>query len=410
MKHLGKKRLLMVCIGMAILLLLSTFLFPTTIIAKAETSSANGNVYSYSQLMSCADGSGYADPKQLSVGDPLIGVRVAEIELSNFSATTVKEGKRYFLKTSPDIPVLSIAIKTDLNNLGGSGAWVNADGDTRIPDYGFVGSIGYGWLGISHTDYQGKVQTICITDAFKKAQSGKSFTPAWFGSEGSYKVTLCFEAKRQTGSKKKWDFWPFKYHYDPVYGYTNYRIDAEFEIRNANSQVFAFDSKGNELLNGSTCSEFTLDYANSHYLQISIKREVAISANELMESTDVRFNSVGVDKRTYSTPGLYTIEVYNEITGARTSRRILVVDEADQEETNLLIAATANKYSEFSSSKPQNSESNSQNTAGSNSSNTDTTDNSSGNRNIIITIICAAAALIGTIIVTLIIVRHKRNS
>lgn len=401
MKHVSKRKSLMVCIGMAMLLLLSMFLLPSTMtIAKAETTSANnGNVYSYSQLMSCSDGSGYADAKPLPVGDPLIGVQVAEIELSNFSATTVKEGMRYFLKTSPDIPILSINIKTDLDNLGGSGAWINTDGDTRIPDYGFVGDIGYGWLGISHTDYQGKVQTVCITDIFKKAQSGNSFTPAWFGSEGTYKVSLCFEAKRQTGSKKNWDFWPFKYHYDPIYGYTNYRIDAEFEIRNANVQVFAFDSKGNELLSGSVCNGFTLDYANSHYLQISVKREVAVSANELLESTDVRFNSVGVDKRTYSTPGLYTIEAYNDTTGARTTRHILVVNEANQEETNLLVAATANIYSEFSSLRAQNS-------SGVINEDTGATDSNSS-RSIIITIVCVAAVLIGVIIIAVIVVRRK---
>lgn len=404
MKHVSKQKAttLMASIGMAMVLFISMFLLsPSMAIAKAETVSAsNGNSYSYSQLMSCADGSGYANPKALSVGDPLVGVKVAEIKLSDFSSTTVKNSKRYFLKTAPDVPVLSIELKTDLNNLGGSSAWVNDDGDTRIPDYGFVGSIGYGWLGISHTDYQGKVQTVAIRDVFKKVQSGSSFAPAWFGSEGSYKVSLCFEAKRQTGTYKNWHH-PFYYTNDPTYGYTNYRIDAQFEIRNANAQVFAFDSKGNELLSGSVCNQLTLDFANSRYLQINVKREITVGSNELMESTDVRFNSVGVDKRTYSTPGVYTIEAYNDVTGAKTTRRILVVDSQNQEETQILKTATANKYSEFASLRSQNVDSDNTNIA--------VNDSDKNNGSVIITIICSAMALVGTIIVVAIIIKRKKS-
>ena len=418
MKHISKKRtLLMACLSIAMLLLLGTLLLPlTATIAKADTASANnGNVYRYSQLKACTDGSGYADPQPLSVGDPLIGVQVAEITLANFSSTTEKDGKRYFLKTSPDVPLLSIVIKTDLDDLGGSGAWINSDSDTRIPDYGFIGNIGYGWLGISHTDFQGKTQTVCITDVFKKIKDGSSFVPAWFGSEGTYKISLCFETKRQTGSKKKWDFWPFKSHWEAIYGYENYRLDANFDIRNANSQVFVFDSTGNELLNGATCSGFTLDFANSHYLQINVKREVAVSTNELMESTDVRYNSVGVDQRTYSAPGIYTIEASNEITGAKTTRRILVVSSADQEGSKLLRSAAANRYSEFASllTSKDSSEAitNPEASSGAITNPEVSHDSSRSSRNIIITIVGAAAFLIAAIIVTVVIVvRHQRKN
>lgn len=418
MKHISEKRtLLMACLCIAIMLLLSTLLLPlTATIAKADTAAVNnGNIYTYSQLKACADGNGYADPQPLSVGDPLIGVHVAEIKLLNFSSTTEKEGKRYFLKTVPDVPLLSIVIKTDLDDLGGSGAWVNADGDTRIPDYGFVGNIGYGWLGISHTDFQGKIQTVCITDVFKIIKEGSSFVPAWFGSEGTYHISLCFETKRQTGRKKNWDS-PFTYHWEAIYGYENYRLDANFEIRNANTQVFVFDSTlGNELLNGATCSGFTLDYANSHYLQINVKREVAVSANELMESTDVRYYSVGVDQRTYSAPGIYTIEASNEITGAKTTRRILVVSSADQEESKLLRSAAANRYSEFASllTSKDSSEAitNPEASSGAITNPEVSHDSSRSSRNIIITIVGVAAFLIAAIIVTVVIVvRHQRKN
>ena len=408
MKHVGtsKQRTLLMAVGIAIMLFISMLLLsPNKTIAKAETVSANnGNSYSYSQLMGCSDGSGYANAKALAVGDPLVGVNVAEIKLSNFSSTTIKYGKRYFLKTVPDVPVLSIGLKTDLNNLGGSGAWVNEDGDTRIPDYGFVGNIGYGWLGISYTDYQGKVQTVAIKDVFKKVKNNTSFTPAWFGTEGSYKISLCFEAKRQTGTYKNWHN-PFYYTNDPTYGYTNYRIDAQFEIRNANAQVFAFDSKGNELQNGSVCSEFTLDFANSRYLQINIKREVAVNSNELMESTDVRFNSVGVDKRTYNTPGVWTVTARNEVTGDSTIRRILVIASNDTEEANALKAATSKKYSEFSSlTVKQNNESVSSSGKTTISESKNTSENKDG---IVVAIIVSATVIVLAVIISTIILKKK---
>lgn len=407
MKHLSKnnkqKATLLAFLSAVILFLSSLILLPikATTFAQAETTAieTNGNSYSFSKLLSCSDRSGYTNPQSLSVGDPLVGVNVAEIRLENFSATTVKEGKLYFLKTTPDIPVLSIVPLTDFNNLGGTGTWINEDGDTRIPDFGFIGEIGYGWLGITHKDYQGKIQTVCVSNVLRKTEDGISFTPAWFGEEGSYRIALCFEVKRQIGCEKKWDWWPFKYHYDPIYSFTNYKIDTQFEIRNANAQVFAFDSKGNELLSGAVSNQFTLDFANSRYLQINIKREIAVNSNELMESSDVRFNSVGVDKRTYDTPGVWTITARNEVTGDSTTRRILVIDSNDTEEANALKVATSKKYSEFSSLNVKN------NNEEVNISNEKiVSENKDG---IVVTIIVSATVVVLAVIISAVIIKKK---
>lgn len=413
MKHLSKnnkrKATLLVLLGAVMLLLSSFILLPikATTFAQAETTAieTNGKSYSFSKLLSCSDRSGYTNPQSLSVGDPLVGVNVAEIRLENFSATTVKEGKLYFLKTTPDIPVLSIVPLTDFNNLGGTGTWINEDGDTRIPDFGFIGEIGYGWLGISHKDYQGKIQTVCVSNVLRKIKDGVSFSPAWFGEEGTYQISLCFEVKRQTGTYKNWHN-PFYYTNDPTYGYTNYRINADFEIRNANAQIFSFDSNGNELLSGSVCEEFTLDFASSHYLNVNIKREIAVNSNELMETTDVRFNSVGVDKRVYNTPGVYTIDVFNDITGARTTRRILVVQNEIKQESKALMVAAANKYSEFSSL-----------VAAKNRAEADNDDIVSNfeqqqgkdHNDVIIMLIICSTIIVGGVMVSVVLIKRKQN-
>ncbi len=402
MKHvsISKQRTLWVAVGMAILLFISILLLlPNKIIAKAETVSANnGNSYSWAQLNSCVDGSGYSNPKTLSVGDPLVGVNVAEIKLSNFSSTTVKDGERCFLKTVPDVPVLSIDLKTDLKNIGNTGSWLNFDGDSRVPSLSYVGEIGEGLLIIKYKDYKGKTTIYPVANVFKKLQNGGSFTPAFFGQEGSYQISLLFETSRVVSETRVWDFWPFKYHYQKNYGFNNYRIDAQFEIRNANAQVFAFDSKGNELLSGAVCQQFTLDFANSRYLQIIIKREIAVS-NELMESSDVRFNSVGVDKRTYDTPGVWTITARNEITGESTIRRILVIDSNDTEEANALKVATSKKYSEFSSLNVKN------NNEEVNTSNEKiVSENKDG---IVVTIIVSATVVVIAVIINAVIIKKK---
>ena len=95
--------------------------------------------------------------------------------------------------------------------------------------------------------------------------------------------------------------------------------------------VYTFDSAGNEISNGSVVTDgFYLDLANSHYLDIQIKKEVIGNSGFLGETSDTRFNTVGVDKRFYDSEGLYTIVVSNPITGASTTKKLLVAGLKDE--------------------------------------------------------------------------------
>ena len=109
--------------------------------------------------------------------------------------------------------------------------------------------------------------------------------------------------------------------------------------------VYTFDSAGNEISNGSVVTDgFYLDLANSHYLDVQIKKEVVGNSGFLGETTDTRFNTIGVDKRFYDSEGLYTIVASNPVTGASTTKKLLV---AGQENSTLMKAVATTYSSDF---------------------------------------------------------------
>ena len=306
--------------------------------------STNSNTYTFNETKTTADNNGYTNPSALDAGDPLLGVNVVDIEIGNFSSTTIFNGTRVFLKTSPDVPVLSINVNADLGNLGGSGAYICSDSATVVSDYGYRGKVGYGLLAIEHTDYTGKTEAFFTPDLFNVLKENDDIIPAFFGEEGLYRISVFFETEKYVKTVKDWKN-PFYYKKKKVYEYRNYRVDASYEIRNGNTMVYTFDSAGNEISNGSVVTDgFYLDLANSHYLDVQIKKEVVGNSGFLGETTDTRFNTVGVDKRFYDSEGLYTIVVSNPVTGASTTKKILV---AGQENSTLKKAVATTYSSDF---------------------------------------------------------------
>ena len=333
-------------IVMALLSIMSVFALPAFATeGNTDNYSTNSNTYMFNETKTTADNNGYANPSALGAGDPLLGVNVVDIEIGNFSSTTIFNGKRVFLKTSPDVPVLSINLNADLSNLGGSGAYVCSDSATVVSDYGYRGKVGYGLLAIEHTDHTGKKETFFIPDLFNVLKENGDIIPAFFGEEGSYRISVFFETERYVNTVKDWKN-PFYYKKKKVYEYRNYRVDTgRFELRNGNTMVYTFNSAGNEISNGSVVTDgFYLDLANSHYLDVQLQKEVIGNSGFLGETTDTRFNTVGVDKRFYDSEGLYTIVVSNPVTGASTTKKILV---AGQENSTLKKAVATTYSSDF---------------------------------------------------------------
>ncbi len=303
----------------------------------------NNNEYrrdSKKYLTYCKDKDAYKNPRTLANGDHLFSCDVVDIVISNFASKIEKDGKIYFLKTSPYVPSLSLDIEADLNNMTATNTdkivSLSNDTDNSVDDYGYAGKVGKGLLHIEYTDYKGNTETYSIADVLTSAID----TPAWFGQEGSYRVGLCFETRKYEGRKKDYIIWPI-YEWVDNYSYNNYRMDFEFEIRNGNTMLFLFDDNGAELKNGAVTSGFSIDLADSHYLDIRVKREVNVDQNSLQEDTDTRINTVANEKVTYNEEGIYTLTAYNSVTNETTTKRIFVCNNT---KTSPLVRMAANTY------------------------------------------------------------------
>lgn len=107
--------------------------------------------------------------------------------------------------------------------------------------------------------------------------------------------------------------------------YHNYRISFNFSVRNGNCMVFPFDVlTKSELINTSvTENGFYIDFANSKYLNVNIKKEILKEgANGLTE--DTRFNRPAKSGEEYTDEGIYTITAKNEYTNEKTTKKIYV--------------------------------------------------------------------------------------
>ncbi len=304
----------------------------------------NNNEYrrdSKKYLTYCKDKDAYKNPRALQSGDHLFSCDTIDIVISNFASKIEKDGKIYFLKTSPYVPSLSLDIEANPKNMSN----VNSekvvelwnDTDNSVDDYGYAGKVGKGLLYIEYTDYKGNTETYAMADVLNSNVD----TPVWFGQEGSYRVGLCFETRRFEKRERE-KILGFKIGKEvDIYTYNNYRMDFEFEIRNGNTMLFLFDDNGAELKNGAVTSGFSIDLADSHYLDIRVKREVTVDQNSLQEDTDTRINTVANEKVTYNEEGIYTLTAYNSVTNETTTKRILVCNNT---KTSPLVRMAANTY------------------------------------------------------------------
>ena len=91
-----------------------------------------------------------------------------------------------------------------------------------------------------------------------------------------------------------------------------YRVSFKFSVRNGNSMIFLFDKEtGSELSSGSiTESGFRIDFANSKYLRVKVKREILKDGFDGL-TEDTRFNSVAADGDEFTDEGVYTLTITN---------------------------------------------------------------------------------------------------
>ena len=286
-------------------------------ITLAEDSSSNGsedNKYYYDKVVNTGLDNGYSESNSIKEGDPHFGWKLGRFVVSGFTSRA-GDDVPVFLKNSGDRVELSFQLNQSIDSLNGDDKRkISGDGNGYDEYFGIPKTdFGHGALITKHTDYQNASTEPTVSTEYLSSVKVGANTHIDMYEEGDYEVALDYEIESP-------GLLPFR----PAYN--NYRIFFKFKVRNSNTMMFLFDTAtNNELFNGSvTSSGFRIDMAGSHYLDVSVKREVLNSTGDGL-TEDVRFNKTATDGAVFEDEGIYTVTVKNPNTGEEaTTKRIYV--------------------------------------------------------------------------------------
>lgn len=288
---------------------------PTNVLA--DDSSSNGsedNKYYYDKVVNTGLDNGYSESNSIKEGDPHFGWKLGRFVVSGFTSRA-GDDVPVFLKNSGDRVELSFQLNQSIDSLNGDDKRkISGDGNGYDEYFGIPKTdFGHGALITKHTDYQNASTEPTVSTEYLSSVKVGANTHIDMYEEGDYEVALDYEIESP-------GLLPFR----PAYN--NYRIFFKFKVRNSNTMMFLFDTAtNNELFNGSvTSSGFRIDMAGSHYLDVSVKREVLNSTGDGL-TEDVRFNKTATDGAVFEDEGIYTVTVKNPNTGEEaTTKRIYV--------------------------------------------------------------------------------------
>lgn len=262
---------------------------------------------------------GYSVSISMDDDDPHLGITMGKFYVSGFSQIVSEGDNPVFLRTVGNDLELHFQLVQDINVLqGDTNIHVkNDDGgyDTFMnvpPTY-----FGRGALIVRFTDYENNQHEPQIyTDFLAAKMSGDANTVINLNEEGDYEVALDYTIEKKSN----------------VLGtsitstsYYDYQILFKFSVRNGNCIVFPFDTVTGEELHNASVTEngFYLDLARSRYLDINVKK-IDLIETPSGYVKDIRFNRPAKDGTSYTAEGIYEISVYNDYTGERTEKIIVV--------------------------------------------------------------------------------------
>lgn len=311
-----KKDLIFLIVKILIIVIILNACFSQWVFANAE----NENKYYLGEVVNAGKDTGYAKVDKITEKDPHYNWKIGEFFVSGF--TTHKEGENgndIFLKNVGDKVTLWFCLKQDINKLNDNEKYsISSDKDGYDEYFGIEKTdFGKGTLIIRHKNYENHwSDPIMYTNYLEANVNKNAYTKVEVFEEGDYEVALNYEIKENTLDIFGWN---------PISSYHNYRIFLKFSVRNGNCMVYPFDvTTGDELTNSSfTENGFYIDFANSKYLNVNIKKEVLNEGtNGLVE--DVRFNRPAKNGEQYTEEGIYTISVRNNYTDQETIKKIYV--------------------------------------------------------------------------------------
>lgn len=307
----------MKCALLAVLCAVAALSVILPTITLADDSSGNGsedNKYYYDKVVNTGLDNGYSESNSIKEGDPHFGWKLGRFVVSGFTSRA-GDDVSVFLKNSGDQVELSFQLNQSIDSLNGDDKRkISGDGNGYDEYFGIPKTdFGHGALITKHTDYQNASTEPTVSTEYLSSVKVGANTHIDMYEEGDYEVALDYEIESP-------GLLPFR----PAYN--NYRIFFKFKVRNSNTMMFLFDTAtNNELFNGSvTSSGFRIDMAGSHYLDVSVKREVLNSTGDGL-TEDVRFNKTATDGAVFEDEGIYTVTVKNPNTGEEAmTKRIYV--------------------------------------------------------------------------------------
>lgn len=263
---------------------------------------------------------GYTNTLEIGNSDPHYGWDLGKFYVCGFSEAKSADMKNFtFLKTVGDNLELHFELAQDIEMLNSDKQLtINNDMGGYDEEYGIPRTdFGHGCLVVYFTDYQNnRHERVMYKDFLTAKMSGSADTVISLNEEGDYEVILDYEIKQE------------KYIFGTSItntSYHDYKLAFKFSVRNGNCMIFPMNcATGEELKNTSVVEEgFMLDLAYSRFLSINVKRSVLTEGpGGLVE--DIRFNRPAKDGDRYTDEGIYTIDVYNQYTGEKTTKVIYV--------------------------------------------------------------------------------------
>lgn len=303
-----------------LILLLSLFVLCNSLNIPVFAADANETYYlGENSLVNAGNSNGYSKTEEIKGKDPHYGWKLGHFFITGFTRSVKDSDEPIFLKTTGDKVTLWFRLEQDIDCLNDDSN-LSIETDTKGYDEYFgtkKTDAGCGMLIVRHTDYQGLMgEPQIYTDYLSASATVGADTQVQLCEEGDYEVALDYKVKKVPLKVKGISIAP---------QYYSYRIFFKFSIRNGNCMVYPFDiGTGSELSDCAfTENGFYLDLANSHYLDIDIKKEIlSEGANGLTE--DTRFNKPAKDKEQFTDEGIYTFTVRNTYTDEKTEKVIYV--------------------------------------------------------------------------------------
>jgi len=255
---------------------------------------------------------GYQGAAAMDNDDPHFGWEIGQFFVGGFTDyEDDTEGNPIFLKNNGDRLSLWFELQQDINKCYGNSS-IKVIADTQGSDAHFevpggvneTTDFGRGALIVRKTNPDGTKGTPQIyTNYLEASASTDAVTKVDLLEEGDYEVALDYAVKFDKTHILGKSILPET---------AKYKIFFKFSVRNGNSMIFLFDTdNGSELSSGSfTENGFRIDYANSQYLRVNVKREVLKDGFDGL-TEDTRFNSVATDGDVFTDEGVYTITVTN---------------------------------------------------------------------------------------------------